>query len=358
MYVYIHIPFCASICSYCDFPKVFYDKKYILNYLLALEKEIASRYQNEEVASIYIGGGTPTSLDLEELDRLFQITKRFKKGKNIEFTMESNVECLDKEKILLLKKYGVNRVSLGVQSFDENTLRELNRKHTEEDVFLVIDNLKKSGIDNLSIDYIYGVHSDIDRVKKDMDTFLKLDIPHISSYALIIEEGTVFGIHKRHYIEEDIELDMYHSIRDILEKNGYVHYEISNYAKEGYQSIHNINYWNNGYYYGFGMGAVSYLNHYRICNTKSLTKYIDGNYLNDSIYEDVSVDMSNTFILGFRMVKGIDVIQFKEKYHKEVTDIDPVKRLLDEGKLVLEDNRLFIHSDYFYLSNEIMMEFV
>ena len=144
MYIYIHIPFCTSICSYCDFPKLLYDKKYIRKYLDKLKEEINKTYQNESVKSIYIGGGTPTSLDYDELKYLLSLISIFNKNQDIEFTIESNVESLTLDKIKLLKEYNVNRVSLGVQSFNNNTLKELNRKHTKEDVFKVVKDLKES----------------------------------------------------------------------------------------------------------------------------------------------------------------------------------------------------------------------
>ena len=158
MYIYIHIPFCTSICSYCDFPKLLYDKKYITKYLEAIKNEIESRYMGEEVVSIYIGGGTPTSLDLDELKYLFSLTSIFKTSRDLEFTIESNVESLTIEKIKLLKRYNVNRISLGVQSFHDDTLEELNRRHTKNDVFKIIDELKRENLKNISIDYIYGIY--------------------------------------------------------------------------------------------------------------------------------------------------------------------------------------------------------
>lgn len=358
MYIYIHIPFCTSICNYCDFPKLLYDKKYTNAYLDSLKKEITSRYQLEEIKSIYIGGGTPTSLDEEELTKLLELTKFFIKKEDIEFTIESNIESLTLEKIKILKSYGVNRVSLGVQSFQENTLKELNRKHTKEDVFQVVNNLLKVGISNISMDYIYGVHSSIEEVKEDITNFLKLGIPHISCYSLIIEENTIFHIEKRKYIEQDLEYQMYQTIQNILETNHYHQYEISNYAKEGYQSIHNLNYWNNGPYYGFGLGAVSYLNHYRISNTKSLSSYLKGNYQLESILESIEVRMSNDFLLGLRKIEGINIKNFKKKYHKEVIECYDIKDLIKDGLLKIEENHLFIPKEYLYNSNEILIHFL
>lgn len=359
MYIYIHLPFCTSICSYCDFPKLLYDKKYTYKYLDVLKKEILTRYKGEEVKSIYIGGGTPTSLEIEELKYLFSfISSIFNYSNDIEFTIESNVESLSRDKIKLFSAYGINRVSLGVQSLNNNTLKELNRKHTRSDVFRVVKELKEEGFNNISIDYIYGVHNNIEEVEEDISTFLKLDVPHISCYSLIIEDNTIFGINNRKYIDEDIEEAMYKYIKNSLEDNGYKHYEISNYAKVGYESKHNLNYWNNNEYYGFGLGAVSYLNNNRITNTKNLTKYLANNYIDSIDYENMNIDISNTFMLGLRKVKGIDIIYFKNKYNKDIIDIEPVKRLINEGKLVLDNNRLYIHPNYFYLSNEIIIEFI
>ncbi len=358
MYIYIHIPFCNNICKYCDFPKLLYDKKYTNKYLSALEREIKTRYKLEKVKSIYIGGGTPTSLDYLELKRLLDITKIFNKDNSFEFTIESNVEGLDNNKLTLMKEYGVNRISLGVQSFNDNTLKELNRKHTKKLVFEVIDMINSIGIKNISIDYIYGVNDSIEEIKEDMNTFLKLDIPHISCYSLIIEDNTVFGINNRKYIEESKEYEMYTYISNFLSNHNYNHYEISNYAKEGYQSIHNLNYWNNGEYYGFGLGSVSYLNNYRITNTKNLTKYLNNEHLDNSIKEDLNTIISNTLILGLRKVNGINIKEFNQKFNLNIIELYNIKDLIEEGKLVLDKEHLFISPLYFYVGNEILINFI
>ena len=358
MYIYIHIPFCNSICSYCDFSKVLYCKKYIDKYLLNLEKEISSRYKNELVKSIYIGGGTPTSLDNLELEKLLKITDIFNKDNMLEFTIESNIESLDIEKIKLLSKYNVNRVSLGVQSFDDDVLKELNRSHNKDMVYKVIDDLKGNGISNINIDLIYGVNNDINVIKKDVDMFLNLDIPHISLYSLIIEDHTLFGINKRQCINDDIDYQMYKYIEDKLNCNNYIHYEVSNYAKDGYQSLHNLNYWDNGYYYGFGMGAVSYIKDYRIMNTKSLTKYLSGKYMYDKLYEDRERVISNTIILGLRKIKGIDINKFNDRFNINLLSLYNISELIDDNKLILENNYLFINPKYYYLSNEILINFI
>ena len=358
MYIYIHIPFCNNICSYCDFPKVFYCKKYINKYLDCLEHEIKIRYRGEIVKSIYIGGGTPTSLDKEELVRLFKIVNIFNRDDFVEFTVESNVENLDIDKIKIFSDYNVNRVSLGVQSFNGNVLKELNRHHDKSLVYEVVNNLKDYNINNISVDLIYGINDDMDVLKYDIECFLGLDIPHVSLYSLIIEDNTVFGISGRKYIDDSVEYKMYDYIEKKLVSNNYIHYEVSNYSKNGFQSIHNLNYWDNGYYYGFGMGAVSYIDNYRIINTKSLTKYLDGAYLYDVLYEGKSVMISNTLILGLRKVKGINIDEFYKSFDVEIFSLYNIKELIKDNKLILKDNYLFINPKYYYLSNEILINFV
>ena len=358
MYIYIHIPFCSNICKYCDFPKLLYDKKYVNKYLDALEKEIINRYKGELVKTIYIGGGTPTSLDCNELKRLLNITNIFNREDKIEFTIESNVESLDIDKLAILKENGVNRISLGVQSFNNNTLIELNRKHTKEMVFEVVKNIKNIGIDNISIDYIYGINENMQELQAGIDKFLELDIPHISCYSLIIEENTVFGINNRNYIDQEKDLKMYKYIEKKLIVNGYNHYEISNYSKEEYKSIHNLNYWNNGYYYGFGMGSVSYLDDYRISNTKNLSKYLNYEYLDNNIYENKETRISNTIILGLRKIDGINIEEFNSRFNTNLLDLYNIKDLIKEEKLVVRNNQLFISSKYIYMENDILINFI
>ena len=357
-FVYIHIPFCKTICSYCDFCKIYYDKKYISSYLDCLENEILSRYKGEVIDTIYIGGGTPSSLEYDELMRLFQIMKIFKVSDDLEYSIESNIECLDEQKISLLKKYGVNRVSLGVQSFDDQILKELNRNHNKNDVYEVVSLLKKYGIDNINIDLIYGVTENKDIVEKDIDMYLELDVTHISCYSLIIEDGTMFGIANREYIDSDMEYEMYLMIRDKLINNGYKQYEISNYCKSGYESRHNVNYWKNGFYYGFGLGAVSFIDNYRISNTKSLTKYLNGVYEYESIYETKDLRMQNEMMLGLRMMDGVNIKRFYDKFGIEISEYFDIDDLFEDGKLIVSDGYVRIDDDYLYLSNDILIRFI
>ena len=353
MSIYIHIPFCNTICTYCDFCKMYYNKKYIDNYLDSLEKEIKDRYKGEIVKTIYIGGGTPTSLDEEELDKLFKRVSVFNREDDIEFTIEGNVESIMEDKLKIMKKYGVNRISIGVQSFDDDIIKILGRNHNKELVFNKIK-LIKNYISNINIDLIYAVTNDIEIVKKDIDYFLELDIPHISLYSLILEDNTILKINNYHNINEDIDYEMYKYIENTLESYGYIHYEVSNYAREGYQSKHNLVYWNNNYYYGFGLSSTSYLNNERIVNTKNLSKYLKGNYINGIEYEDKDVRIENEVMLGLRKLSGINLNEFKKKYNVSLFDVYDIDNLIKDGYLEIEGNYLKINKDYIYTMNEIL----
>ncbi len=355
--VYIHIPFCKKICNYCDFCKILYDSDYVSKYLDSLEKEINERYNGEKIDTIYIGGGTPSSLDSFELDRLLSIVSKINLADNYEYTIECNIESIDIDKINIFKSYGINRISFGVESFDKNICKILGRCHDEDMVF---DNiyLTKKYFDNISIDLIYGVTEDINVVKSDISKFLELGIPHVSCYSLIIEENTKLYIDKRDYISQDIDKEMYDYIADTLKKNGYIHYEISNYAKDGYQSKHNMNYWLNGRYYGFGLGAVSYLDNTRISNTKNMSKYLKNEYLDKSEYEDVQIRKENDLILGLRMINGINIDAFNQKYNDNLLEKEIVKSLLNEGYLEISNNYLKCNKEFIYLQNIILEKII
>ncbi len=354
MSVYIHIPFCNSICTYCDFCKIYYNKKYVMRYLDSLKKEIEERYNDEEVSTIYIGGGTPTCLDDEELKELLKITKLFNVKDKIEFTIEGNIESITENKLKIIKEYGVNRISIGVQSFNDDVIKLLGRKHNKDEVFSKIELVKKY-FDNINIDLIYAVNDNMDIVKKDIDNFLKLDIPHISTYSLIIEDNTILKIKGYKNINEDLDYEMYSYIEKTLEENNYIHYEISNYAKKGYESRHNLVYWNNDFYYGFGLSSTSFINNKRRINTKNLTKYLDDNYLDKEVYEDKKVRMENEVMLGLRKLSGIDLNNFRYKYNYDLENVFNIDELIRDGYLIIEDNYLRINKKYIYISNEILL---
>lgn len=355
--IYIHIPFCKKICNYCDFCKIYYDTGYVSKYLDNLEIEIKNRYKDEYVDTIYIGGGTPSCLSLKELKRLFNIIKIFKLRDDYEFTIECNIENIDKDKLILFRDNGVNRLSFGVESFDRDILKILGRTHNEEIVFKNME-LSKRYFNNINIDLIYGVTNDIDKIRNDIDKFLKLDISHISCYSLILEENTKLYINKHKYIDQDVDYEMFKYINDTLNNNGYKHYEISNYSKIGYESIHNKNYWLNGYYYGFGLGAVSYLDDCRISNTKNMSKYLLNNYINSVDYEDVNIRKENDLILGLRMIDGINYKVFNKKYDDDLLEQDVIKKLVAKNKLEIYGDYLRCNYEYIYLLNDILIEII
>lgn len=353
MSVYIHIPFCQNICSYCDFCKFYYNEKWVDNYLSALEKEIKSNYKGEVVETIYIGGGTPTCLNINQLERLLKLTNLFNKNK-IEFTVETNID-LSLEKIKLLNKYGVNRISIGVQTVNPKYLKFLNRNHTKEDVVNLINLLKKLDF-NINVDLIYAIPGEtLEELNEDLDFILSLDVNHISTYSLIIEPHTKLYIDNVSNIDEDLDYEMYKLINKKLEN--YHHYEISNFAKKNYESKHNLVYWNNLNYYGFGLGASGYIDNIRYDNTRSYNNYINGKYLLEKHELDLNEVISNEFILGLRKIDGIDVNNFYNKYNIDITSIGVVKQLLKEKQLILTD-KLKINPKYIYISNTILVNFI
>lgn len=354
--VYIHIPFCNTICSYCDFPKVYSsvcDKKL---YLEALKKEIKTNYKNEIINTIYIGGGTPSVLSTEELKKLLEITNLFKKNTNTEFTIECNIESIDEEKLKLLKKYNVNRISIGVESFDKKIISYLNRFHTKKETIKKIKLVKKY-FNNINIDLMYAIPGQsIKSLKKDIKTYLKLKIPHISYYSLIIEPHTKLYNENTSYIDEDIDYKMYKIITKKLKK--YHHYEISNFSYVGYESKHNLVYWNNEEYYGFGAGASGNINGVRYNNTKNIHKYINGDYKLEETKLTEEEKMQEEMFLGLRKLDGVDINKFEKKYHKKIEEVFDIKDLLEKNILIKKDGYMFINKNNIYTSNDIMIRFV
>lgn len=350
--VYIHIPFCENICSYCDFCKLHKNGKWITDYLEELYKEIKQNYKGETIKTLYIGGGTPSSLNIKQLEKLFEILKIFNLDKNPEITLEANVEDLNKEKLEFLKNK-INRLSIGVQTFNEELLKILDRKPVN------IENIKlaKKYFKNINADLMYNFNEETkDILKEDIETLLKLEIPHISTYSLILEPHTKLYIKNYQIKNEDTKNEEY--INKILKENNYNHYEISNYAKEGYESKHNLTYWNNEPYYGFGLGASGYINNERYENTKNITKYLKGIYKETKHILDQNETMQNEFILGFRKTKGISKQQFKQKYNIDIKDLEIVKKLLNKKQIIEDKNQIYINPKYLYYSNEILINFI
>ena len=352
--VYIHIPFCSSICSYCDFCKFLHNDVWASEYLKHLEKEINKYYDEDEVKTIYIGGGTPSTLNIPNLNKLMEITKIFKRKDNIEFTCEMNVNDITEEKLVILKNNGVNRISIGVESFDKNNLLFLNRKHNKKEIFNNI-NLVKKYFNNINVDLIYALPIEtLSVLKSDINNILKLDVNHISTYSLIIENNTVLAVKNIKPIDEDKDAKMYKYIVKKLKSKGYNHYEVSNFAKPGYESKHNLGYWNNTEYYGFGLGSHGFISELRYENTRSFNEYLADNYRLNELVMSKKEDMENHVMLGLRKLEGIDVKEFFDKYNENIQDVFNIRPLLKEGLLKTNKTNIYIPEDKIYIMNYIL----
>ena len=357
--VYIHIPFCNSICSYCDFCKVLYNGSWIKPYFEKLEEEIDNIYMGEVIETLYIGGGTPSSLNLDELCELFKIISKFKISKNIEFTFECNLNDLAEEKLEFLYKAGVNRLSVGIESFNESKLKFMNREADFKNAKEKLDLAKKIGFKNINVDLMYAIPRETNKdLISDLKLFLKLEPVHISTYSLMIEKNTLVGLNKIKPIEEERDSKMYEIICNTLKKAGYIHYEVSNFSKDGYQSKHNLTYWNNNEYYGFGCGASGFVAGVRYENTKSLTEYLKGNFVSSKALMSKIDNMENELILGFRKLEGISLAQFYDKYKENMQDVFPIKPLIKSGELIFKDDRVFVNHNKFYVMNEILIKLI
>ncbi|SIS36789.1 radical SAM family heme chaperone HemW [Salimicrobium flavidum] len=347
---YIHIPFCQQICHYCDFVKFFYDERAADQYLEALQKEMAGYVPDEKqvMKTIYVGGGTPTVLTAEQLERLLKmIDDHFDIEACEEYTFEANPGDLDQKKADLLSYYGVNRISLGVQTFDNQLLEELGRVHKEEDVYINIERLRRAGITNISIDLMYGLpNQSVELFEESVDKALELNLPHYSSYSLQIEPKTVF--HQRYKKgelskpPEEEEVEMYHLLQRKLKDQGIYHYEISNFSTPGYESKHNLTYWDNAYYYGIGAGAHGYLPGKRTINIRPLPAYLEkvGKDGRPVLHEDPVEKkemMEEEMFLGLRKMEGVSITRFREKYGENMNEVfDGAVEQLKEKELLEE----------------------
>lgn len=320
---YVHIPFCTQICYYCDFSKVFIKNQPVDDYLQALIREFRS-YDIKSLRTLYIGGGTPTSITAQQLDYLLtELTRGLDLSQLEEFTIEANPGDLTVEKIAVLQKSAVNRVSLGVQTFNDRHLKQIGRSHNEAQIYSTIDALKAAGFHNISIDLIYALPGQtMEDVKENVAKALALDIPHLSLYSLILEHHTVFMNRMRrgklNLPTEDLEAEMFEYIIYQLEQNGFEHYEISNFTKPGFESRHNLMYWDNVEYYGVGAGASGYLDGVRYRNRGPIQHYLKGvNEGNARLSEEVLTKeemMEEELFLGLRKKSGVSIKRFEERF--------------------------------------------
>ena len=329
---------------------MYYNEKIVNNYLKALDNEIKCNYSGEKLKTIYVGGGTPSSLRVNELDYLLNILDYLKKDNNIEYTMEVNPENITEEKLLLMKKHGINRISMGVETTDDKLLKFLNRKHDYKMVCEKVNLMKKIGFDNINVDLIYALpNQTINDLKKDLDNLTGLPINHISLYSLMINDHTKLSIDKVKPIDEDLDYEMYSFLCNYLQEKGFNHYEISNFSKKGFKSRHNLVYWHNEEYYGFGLGASGYIKDIRYENTKSISNYLNNNIRLNEEKLTKEDKISYELILGFRLIDGINKNDFYDKYGVQLTSLYNIKSLISDKKLVDNGSNIMISYDKIYI---------
>ena len=310
--LYIHIPFCNKICDYCDFTKLQYFRNFAVSYLNALKDELKS-YKIKNLKTIYIGGGTPTALEDDLFLELLKMIEPYTKGVE-EYTFEANPESLTLKKIKMLKEHSVNRISIGVQTTNDKILQAVNRDHTFEQVKTAIKNLKDNGIDNINVDLILGLpHSSKKILKEDLKNVLSLDIKHISCYGLTVNPHTALYNNGFKEPESDVLRDFYDEVEQTLKSQGFVHYEVSNWAKPGYQSKHNLTYWRNEEYYGCGLGASGYIKDIRYKNTVNLSQYLKRVFVSEKEKVSEKDKITYQIMLNLRTIEGLDVNFVKGK---------------------------------------------
>ena len=366
---YVHIPFCTQICYYCDFSKVFIKNQPVDAYLEHLIQETRS-YEIGKLRTLYIGGGTPTALSAQQLAYLLtELPKVMDLSEVEEFTIEANPGDLDPDKIAVLKDSQVNRVSLGVQTFDNKMLKNIGRSHQEQDIYDNIRHLKQAGFDNISIDLIYALPGQtMDQVKENVAKAIDLDIPHMSLYSLILENHTVFMNRMRRgklpLPKEELEAEMFEYIIEELEKAGFEHYEISNFSKPGFESRHNLVYWDNAEYYGLGAGASGYVDGIRYKNHGPIRHYLEaveaGKARITEEHLTLEEKMEEELFLGLRKKTGVSKARFEEKFGVSFDQRygQVVASLTEQGLLVPDDKQVRMTKRGLFLGDTVAEKFI
>ena len=366
---YVHIPFCTQICYYCDFSKVFIKNQPVDSYLEHLLEEFRF-YDIQKLRTLYIGGGTPTALSAPQLEVLLKgLTKNLDLSVLEELTIEANPGDLDADKIAVLKNSAVNRVSLGVQTFDNKMLKKIGRSHLEKDIYENIDRLKLAGFDNISIDLIYALPGQtMEQVKENVAKAIGLDIPHMSLYSLILENHTVFMNRMRRgklpLPKEELEAEMFEYIIAELERAGFEHYEISNFSKSGFESRHNLMYWDNAEYYGIGAGASGYVNGIRYKNHGPIRHYLsaveEGNARITEEHLSQKEQMEEEMFLGLRKKSGVSMARFEEKFGRSFDGLygEIVRDLVQKGLMQIEGDRVRMTKRGLFLGDTVAERFI
>ncbi|CAH0300861.1 radical SAM family heme chaperone HemW [Peribacillus simplex] len=372
---YLHIPFCEHICHYCDFNKVFLQGQPVDEYLQMMKREMEmqlSKYPTAGLDTVFVGGGTPTSLDEKQLAFLCEAineTLPFD-PKKAEYTFEANPGDLSREKLEILYDSGVNRLSFGVQSFNDELLKRIGRTHRALEVYETIHLAQEVGFTNISIDLIYGLPGQtMEDFKDTLDKAIALQLPHYSSYSLIVEPKTVFYNQMRrgklNLPPQELEASMYERLMEEMEKHGLHQYEISNFARAGFESRHNLTYWDNAEYYGIGAGAHGYTGGKRVANHGPVKKYIMPLLANElPVLEEHPVPlherMEEEMFLGLRKTEGVSLEIFKNKFFVEMTEIfrKPLEEGAVKGLLKVEDGFVRLTERGKLLGNEVFQSFL
>ncbi len=368
--LYVHIPFCKQKCFYCDFPSFSGKETLIDDYLNSLEKEVDLRVGDTAINTIFIGGGTPTHLNLKELIKLGDIIKKINLKTGGEFTVECNPGTLNEEKLKVLKDMGVNRLSIGLQAVQDRLLKEIGRIHSygefKENFMLA----RKLGFNNINVDLMFALPN---QTLEDLDETLKeiinLAPEHISCYSLIVEEETafykLFNDGNLNLPDEDLEREMYLRVLDILKQNGYHQYEISNFSKPRQECKHNIVYWSLDDYIGVGSGAHSYIDEKRISNYTSINKYIklmkeNGNAIEEVFENSINDDMEEFMFMGLRKIDGINEEEFKERFKRDIHEVygEVIDLHIKNKLLIEEDKKLRLTCHGIEVSNYVMKDFI
>jgi oxygen-independent coproporphyrinogen-3 oxidase len=368
--LYIHIPFCEKKCYYCDFASYSGKKALVMPYLNALAREIEAKAKGMCFDTIFIGGGTPSYLSAEELEVLAGILSGVSRARDCEFTMECNPGNITKEKARVLKAMGVNRISIGLQSSNDTLLLDIGRIHTFREFHENFLMLRDLGFNNINIDIIYGLPGEtLDMLEKTLDDAAELEPEHISCYSLIIEENTQFYERRRRNTlslpDEDTEDAMKDLVRSKLKELGYLRYEISNYAKEGYECRHNRLYWEFGEYIGCGAAAHEFTEGFRRENIRTVEGYIRAieATLDPSvrIHENSREDSIEEFLfMGMRLVEGISLSKFRDRFSEDLMDIfgDEIRKHIKDGLLVIEGDRMRFTEKGMDLSNHVLSDMI
>ena len=354
--IYIHVPFCTHICAYCDFCKILYNESLAEGYIKTTIAELNKI--DIKVKSIYIGGGSPSSLTVNQFASLLKETSNHLLEDG-EFCVELNPEDLNDEKIDLLAKYGVNRVSFGVQTLKPSLLKLLNRHHDEKLVKEVITKLNKKGITNINLDLMYGLPTQTkEDLLYDLNKYIEWKVPHISTYALLVEDHTFFKVRNIDALDDDEQAEHFDIICNLLKEKGFIHYEISNFAKQGYESKQNLIYWRDERYIGIGPSASGYEEDYRYDTSKNISLYISNN-INKEVYNISKEEEEYEYImLHLRLKEGINFIDYKDRFGYNFLERfnEQIQSLLEKDDIEVDDIHLNIKENKLFISNLIINE--